>query len=67
MTFDFGPVRRWKEGDILFAANDLLTMAYVATDDPEKLSGWATGLHCPDQMCVSYISHEQARAWDDRP
>lgn len=64
--FDLGPVRRWKEGDILYAENDFVRMAYVVTDDHEKLSGWRLGLHPygDTEICVGYITHDQAKAWD---
>jgi hypothetical protein len=39
----FGRIRRWKEGDILFAENNWVSGAYVVTTDPEKLSGFRLG------------------------
>jgi hypothetical protein len=65
---DFGPVRRWREGDVLFAENDWISAAYVATDDPEKLTGWRMGWHPYDgtEICVEYITPEQAKAWDSK-
>jgi hypothetical protein len=60
----FGPVRRWKDGERLWAENDFATVVSVATDDPAKLTGWRLGLHGPDQMCVGYITREEAKAWE---
>lgn len=59
----FGPIRRWKEGDILWLENELAIIAYAVTDDPEKIG--SLGLHGPDEMCVQYISIEQAKPWND--
>lgn len=56
----FGPVRRWREGNILLAANDFATMAYCITDDPRMVGrqGW----HKPgdDGVMVEWITAEQA-------
>lgn len=62
MTFDLGPVRLWKEGDILFADNDILLMAYAVADDqhPAGTEGWRG----PEQIWVGYITPEKAKAWD---
>lgn len=57
----FGPVHRWTEGDVLKASNDWISMAYVVTDDSEKVG--SLGLHEPDQLCVEYISPAQAALW----
>jgi hypothetical protein len=58
----FGPVHRWKDGDILRASNDWVSMAYVVADDPRKIGhmGW----HGPDEVCVEYITQEQGRLWE---
>lgn len=59
------PTRRWREGDILFAENDWVKTADVVSDDPKKLGGLGLGLHPygDSQMCVGYITAEQAKAW----
>lgn len=51
---DLGPVKRWRDGDIIFVENDWIRMAYVETDDPSKVG--TLGLHGPDRMCVEYIA-----------
>jgi len=59
MTTDFfGPVRRWKEGDIYFAENDWMRLAWAATDDPKMIGmcGW----HGPREIMVEYCSRETA-------
>jgi hypothetical protein len=61
MAFDFGEVRRWKEGDVLWAENDFIRMAYAVTDDTDLVG--SIGLHGPDQLCVEYISPTTAALW----
>lgn len=58
---DFGPVRRWKEGDILYAENDLATMAYVETNDISKVG--TGGFHGPKEIWVEYIGPRTAALW----
>ncbi len=60
-----GGVRRWKDGDILYAENDWLLMAYVVTDDVSKLD--ALKIHGPDEVFVQLISADQAEPWRDAP
>lgn len=58
----FGKVCRRKDGDILYASNEWVSMAYVVADDPRKIGhmGW----HGPDEICVEYITPEQGKLWD---
>lgn len=57
----FGPVKRWKDGDVLWAENDILLMAYVVTDDFAKVG--TIGLH-DNRIYVEFINADQAKAWD---
>lgn len=53
-------VRRWRDGDVLWAENGFVTMAYVVTD---KLRDVGTlGVH--GDLFVEYISAQQAKLWD---
>lgn len=63
--FDLGPVERWKDGDVLFAENDAVTMAYAVTADPQKVgsSGW----HGSKEIRVEYITPEAGALWDGAP
>jgi hypothetical protein len=56
----FGPIRRWRDGERLYAENDLVTMVYVVTEDVSK---HGLGLHGEDQMCVIYIPRVAAAPW----
>ena len=58
----FGNVRRWRDGERLWAENDWVTMVYVVTDDTELVG--SVGLHGEDQMCVEFISPQTAELWD---
>ena len=55
------PPRKWREGDILYAENDWVRMAFVVTDDLTKLGqmGWH------NDICVEYISADTAKLWPD--
>ena len=59
LSFYYGPPRKWKEGDILYAENEVVRMAYVVTDDLTKLGqmGWHK------DICVEYISPETGALW----
>jgi hypothetical protein len=48
-----GPVREWREDDIIYRANDFMTGAFVETPDPDKVGtgGW----HGPKQVWVEYV------------
>ena len=50
---DFGPTRRWLEGDILYTKNDFVQLAWARTDDPAKVG--KLGYHGPQQVIVEYI------------
>lgn len=65
ISTSLGVTRRWREGDILFAENDWISGAFVVTDDPEKMRGLGLGWHPykDTQICVEYITAEQAKAW----
>ena len=58
----FGEVRRWKEGDILWAENDIIRMCYVVAENDSMVGheGW----HGPQQIWVEYISPDMAKAWE---
>lgn len=64
-----GAVRRWKTGDILWAENELLRMAYVVTDNPTLVGTFAWHPHkdgvANNAVGVEYISRETGAAWDD--
>lgn len=62
---DCGPVKRWWDGAILHAANDWISMAYMVTDDPDKLRGFRMGFEGPDQICVVYIDRKVGELWKD--
>lgn len=49
-----GPVRRWQEGDIRYAENDWIRLAWVETDDPAMVGKF--GFHGPDQIGVEYMA-----------
>jgi hypothetical protein len=49
----FGPVREWREDDIIYRANDFISGAFVETPDPEKIG--TLGWHGPKQVCVEYV------------
>lgn len=60
---NLGPVRRWKEGNVLFAENDFIKMAYAVTKVPEKIGtlGWyGKGQNA---ICVEFISESVSHAW----
>lgn len=59
----FGKVYRWRVGDIFFAKNDWISMAYAVTDDPAKVG--TVGLHGPEEMCVEFIGADKAKLWDN--
>jgi hypothetical protein len=63
MIPELGPVRRWREGDILMAANDWISTACVVTTDPKKIG--THGLHPfrNTQMFVEFVAPHQAAAW----
>jgi hypothetical protein len=65
MAIDLGQVRRWKEGHILFAENDLIRMAYAVTDDPKRIGtgGWSNPTD--DAIWVEWIDAETAKFWPD--
>lgn len=56
----FGPVKRWKTGNVYWAENDFLKMAYAVTHEPDKLG--TVGIQ--DEIFVEYISETQSRLWD---
>lgn len=59
-----GSIKRWRDGDRLYVANDLVTMVYVVTEDSSK---HGLGLHGEDQMCVIYIPPAAATPWFSLP
>ena len=56
------PIRRWKENDILFAANNFFLMAFVVSANKVGQLGWHPNGH--DQICVEYIDEEAAKSWE---
>lgn len=63
-----GPVRRWREGNILFAENDFIRGAYMVIDDQAKFEGlFGMGFEGPRQICVEYITAEVGKLWDGVP
>lgn len=60
----FGKVYRRRDGDILYASNSWVSMAYVVSADPRKIGhmGW----HGTDEICVEYITPEQGKLWDQQ-
>jgi hypothetical protein len=64
--FNLGPTRRWKVGDILFASNDLMTAAYVVTDEPDRVG--TVGWFCQDggdAVWVEYVDRYHGKAWSN--
>jgi len=57
---DFGPTRRWRDGERLYVENAFATMVYVVTDDSSK---HGLGLHGDDEMFVIYIPPAAAAPW----
>lgn len=57
----YGKTFRWRDGERLYSKNDFVTLAYVATDDPEKVG--QLGLHGEDQMVVRFIERAAADKW----
>lgn len=57
----FGPTRRWKDGDILYAENGFVRIACVVATHPSMVGsmGWEQG------VMVDYVSPEVAKLWDD--
>lgn len=53
-------LKRWKDGDVYFAKNSFVTMAYAVTHDRAKLG--TVGVQ--DDIFVEFISEHQARLWD---
>jgi hypothetical protein len=49
---DLGSLRHWQEGDIHYAENALVKLAWVYTTDSD-LDG-KMGWYGPDQICVQY-------------
>lgn len=62
--FDLGPVKRWKDGDILHAENDFISGAFVVTDDQSKIGELC--FHGPRELCVEYINAKTAKLWDEK-
>lgn len=54
---DLGLVRCWLEGDILYAENDFLKLAWAQTNDPEKFGKF--GWHGPRQIGVEYVGPDE--------
>lgn len=53
-------VKRWKEGDIYFAENTFLKMAYAVTHDKAKVGT----IGIKDDIFVELISEHQGRLWE---
>ncbi len=55
---NFGPIRRWQDGDVHYAENDFIRLAFVYTDDITQLGtgGW----HGPDKIWVEYVARPSA-------
>lgn len=53
-------VRRWKNGEIFYAENDFIRMAYTVTTDQTKLG--TIGIQ--DDIFVEYINEQQAKLWE---
>lgn len=51
-----GPVRRWLDGDILYAENDFIRLAWACTGDPAKIGRF--GWHGPKQIGVEYVGRD---------
>jgi len=59
-----GQIRRWRNGKILYIANDIAIMAYVVSRSKHRIGRWGWyGNPGEPQVCVEFISSEQARAW----
>jgi hypothetical protein len=56
-----GPVRRWKEGKILYAENDIILAAYVVSRDKRKIG--TVGWYGEPSIWVEFISPEHAKSW----
>jgi hypothetical protein len=62
----FGPVKRWKVGNVLYAQNDFCKLAYVITDDPLKVGTLGRSDETENAVIVQFISAEQGKLWDDK-
>lgn len=60
-----GPVRRWKEGKILYAENDIMRAAFVVSQSKHMIGcvGWYGNPGEP-QVWVEFISSKDAAAWN---
>jgi hypothetical protein len=65
MFLELGPVHRWREGDILMAANDWISTACVVTRDPVKVGTHDWHPFRDTQMFVEYFSPSAGAAWSD--
>lgn len=59
-----GSIRRWRDGKILYIANDFVTMAYVVSGSKHYIGrvGW-DGNPGEPHVWVEYISWKDAAAW----
>lgn len=58
-----GETRRWKDGEILWAENDIMTAAYVATDDEHMIGTVGWHHHGVTEIWVEYVSRDHAHSW----
>ena len=55
--------RRWKDGDVLFAESVWVRLAFIVSDDPEKIG--TKGWHGDPPFCVEYIDAKAAEPWNE--
>lgn len=55
-----GNIKRWKDGDLLWAENDWVKMAYAVSGDPAKIGN----IGIVGDTYVEFITEKQARLWD---
>lgn len=59
MELDVGPTRYWKDGDVIYAENDFIRVAYVASDHPSDI-----GLH--NDMFVTFVNWDIYRMLESK-
>ena len=63
----FGTVRRWRIGDVYYAKNNLVTMAYMINSDHASAGAIGTSGPGDDAVFVQYITTDQSKLWDGAP
>ena len=59
-----GKVERWRIGDIYYASNDFVTLAWAIDDAKANESATRVGIGPDGETIVGFMTAEQAKAWD---